>query len=184
MATISAQIHFMMTAGYFQGLGQFSGSGAKPSHLRQSAPPTHRLDPAAGLERTNQNKTVRFAILDQNVQHPMHAVVKINVGCSRVIALDECSRARAIEGMRGLIVFGKIRFGFNDHTGATAPHESSSNQPGGTNQRIASEKISPNQLLGYRRVAKLLGRRVINRQRHFARNRFTVPECGNELRPV
>ena len=44
--------------------------------------------PASWLERTDENKTV-FPSFHQDIQHPVNAVIEINVGRPSMISLDE-----------------------------------------------------------------------------------------------
>ena len=80
------------------------------------------------------------AALDQNVQHPVHAVVEIDVGRARFIALDEGARARALEGVTRFVAFDQVGFRLNDKAGAFPPNELGADQVCGAKEWINLEE--------------------------------------------
>jgi hypothetical protein len=102
----------------------------------------HQRDSTSWLERTDENESI-FLSFHQNIQHPVNAVVKINVGRPSVISLDERACTRADEAMTGFIADGLVGFGFDDYTSARIPIELAPDEITGAAQRIALEKVSP-----------------------------------------
>lgn len=131
-------------SGYVQRLGQFAWSGAKPDQILYLASLSHQFEPASRLEGADQYETVRRAAFDQHIQHPVNAVVKINIRGPGSIPLDKSARTRPGKGVGSLVIFCEIGFGFHDQTCTPSPDQGGSNQSGGADQRIASEKISVN----------------------------------------
>ena len=70
----------------------------------------------------------------------MDAVVEIDVGRARFVALDEGARARALEGVRRFIAFDQIRFRLNDDAGASPPNELGTDQVCGAKEWINLEE--------------------------------------------
>src|SRR2546430_580876 len=91
MILIAAQIHLVVPAGNSQCLRQLSRTRTEPMNIIDAPSPVHQRNPASWLKGTDENKTV-FPSLHQNVQHPVNAVIEINVGCPRMISLDERAR--------------------------------------------------------------------------------------------
>jgi hypothetical protein len=103
-----------MALGNVERLREFSRAGAKPENILDSAPLFHQGKSALWLERANQNQAGALASFDEKIEHPMNAVIKINVNRSGLIALHERARARAREGVAGFVVQGQIRFRFDN----------------------------------------------------------------------
>src|SRR5205085_12166403 len=102
-----------MAIGDIERLGEFARTGTEASHIVQSAPRLHQRQTTPRVERANQYKPAAFAAFDEEIQHPVDAVIKIDVDRAGVVALDERSRARAREGMTRLVVRGEIRLRFD-----------------------------------------------------------------------
>jgi len=127
MSWIPAQVHFVMPRVDVERLGQLSGTGTQSRHIIDPASRSHQINPAFWLERANQNQAVTRTAFNEHVEHPVHAVVKINVAGAAFVALDEAARTWAAEGVTGFVALHQIRFGFNDDAGASAPHQSGAN---------------------------------------------------------
>ena len=74
----------------------------------------HQRDSASWLERTDENKTV-FPSFHQDIQHPVNAVIEINVGRPSMISLDERARTRAHKAMTSFIADCVVGFRFDDY---------------------------------------------------------------------
>ena len=81
----------------------------------------HQRDSASWLERTDENKTV-FLSFHQNIQHPVNAVIEINVRRPSMISLDERARTRAHKAMTSFIPNCVVGFRFDDYPGARTPN--------------------------------------------------------------
>lgn len=137
---IAAEIDLVMTLRNSECLGQLPGAGTETSSVFQTAPLAHDGKATPRLDRTNQNESIPWAALDQDIQHPVHAVVEIDVGRARFVALDEGARARALEGVRRLVAFDQVGFGLNDKAGAFPPNELGADQVCGAKEWINLEE--------------------------------------------
>jgi hypothetical protein len=142
MILIAAQIQLVVSVGNSQCLRQLSRTRTKPVNIMDVPSLPHQRDSASWLERTDENKTV-FLSFHQNVQHPVNAVIEINVGRPSVISLDEGACSRAHKAMTSFVTDCVIGFRFNDQPSARIPIELATDKITGTAQRIALEKISP-----------------------------------------
>jgi hypothetical protein len=125
---IRTEIDFVMMAGDVQRLGQLPRSGTELLQFRDSAPSSHYRDAPRRFDRSKQNETIRATAFDQHVQHPMNAVVKINVGGTGMISSYERARARTRECVGCLVILGKISFGFDNDPGTTTPDQRATDQ--------------------------------------------------------
>jgi hypothetical protein len=142
MILIAAQIQLVVSAGNSQRLRQLSRTRTKPVNIMDVPPLSHQRDSASWLERTDENKTV-FLSFHQNVQHPVNAVIEINVSRSSVISLDKGARTRAHKAMTSFIADCVVRFRFDYYPRARIPIELAPHEIAGTAERVALEKISP-----------------------------------------
>src|SRR5262249_44720895 len=94
-------------------LCDFPRAGAKLSEIVNATASLHQFDPSPGLKRTNQNKAVSAAF-HQHVQHPMSAVIEIDVSRAGFATLDEATRDRAGRGVRSFVINCRRRFHFDD----------------------------------------------------------------------
>ncbi len=140
MRGIGTKIDLVMTLCDIERLGQFPGAGAKAPNIFDAAALSHDRKTAPRLDRPNENQPITRAAFDQNVQHPVHAVVEIDVGRARFIALDEGARARALEGVTRFVAFDQIGFRLNDKAGAFPPNELGADQVCGAMERINLEE--------------------------------------------
>ena len=144
MRGIRTKIDLVMTLRDSECLGQLPGAGTKPPNVFQTAPLSHDGQAAPRLDRTNQNESIPRAALDQDIQHPVHAVVEIDVGRARFVALDEGARARALEGVRRFVAFDQIGFRLNDEAGAFSPNELGADQFSAQSSGSTWKKVSDN----------------------------------------
>src|SRR3989442_25522 len=113
MILIAVQIHLVVPAGNSQCLRQLPRARTKPMNIMDVPSLPHQRDSASWLERTNENKTV-FLSFHQDIQHPVNAVIEINVGRSSVISLDECACTRARKAIASFISDCAVSIRFND----------------------------------------------------------------------
>ena len=99
MARIAAQIDLVMPRIDIKRLRQLAGTGTQPFHIVHSASRFHQVYSALRFERANQDQSISRSAFDQNIEHPMDAVVKINVASSRFVPLYETARTRAAKGV-------------------------------------------------------------------------------------
>jgi hypothetical protein len=121
-------------------LGKFPRAGAKAPNIFDAATFSHDLKTAPRLKRADEDDPVARATFDKHVEHPMHAVVKIDVSRAWFIALDECARARAFEGVARFVALDQVGFRLNDKTGAIPPNEFDADQICGANEWINLEE--------------------------------------------
>jgi hypothetical protein len=171
ISRIAAQIDLVIPIRYVERLRQFTRSGTEIAHILCSASLLHQRNSQARLDRADQDQSVAGSGFYQHVQHPMHSVVKINVGRARFVAFHKLARTRSAKCVRCLVVLGQIRFALDDNSFAPSPYEGRANQIRRTDQRIPLEKFSSDQL------PRLTNRRlIVNWQTNTAFNRLTVPE--------
>jgi hypothetical protein len=121
MILIAAQIHLVVSTGNSQCLGQFSRTRAKSMNIMDVPSPPHQRDPASWLEGTDENKTV-FPSFHQDIQHPVNAVIEINVSRPSVISLDKGACTRAHKAMTSFIPNCVVGFRFDDYPTARTPN--------------------------------------------------------------
>jgi len=146
VARIGAQIHLMMSSGDCEGLREFARTGAEPTDITYASASLHQFDAPSRFKRANQNKAVLTAFYE-HVQHPMHAVIKIDVRRARFVALDKVARARSRKRVCGFVIDCRIRFHLDDYPGAFAPYQFSADKFARTRERVALEERSPNKLV-------------------------------------
>jgi hypothetical protein len=142
MILIAAQIHLVVSTGNSQCLGQLSRTRAKSMYIMDVPSPPHQRNPASWLKGTDENKTV-FPSFHQDIQHPVNAVIEINIRRRGSIPLDERARTRAHEAMTRFIADCVVGFGFDDYASARIPTELAPDEITGAAERVALEKISP-----------------------------------------
>jgi hypothetical protein len=113
MILILAQIHLVMLTGNSQCPRQLSRTRAKSMNIMDVPSFPHQRDSASWLKGTDENKTV-FPSFHQNVQHPVNAVIEINVGRPGMISLDERARTRTHKAVTSFIADCVVRFRFDD----------------------------------------------------------------------
>src|SRR5437588_9271822 len=142
---VATQIHLVVPPRNGQCLCQLSRTRTKLTSINDAPPLPHQRDSASWLKRTDENKTV-FPSFHQDIQHPVNAVIEINVGRPSVISLDEGACTRAHKAMTSFVTDCVVGFRFNDQPSARIPIELAPDKIAGTAQRIALEKISPHHL--------------------------------------
>ncbi len=186
VARISAEIHLVISSGNGERLRQFARPGAKLVNVVNPAAFLHQFDPPPRFKCPNQNETIRVAF-HQHVQHPMHAIVKIDVGRAGLVALDKAARAWSRKRVRGFIIDCRIRFYLDDYPGALAPNQFFPDEVARTRKRIAFEERNANnsahRLCLVRSLRENLSRwLVVDRNLYVAFNRLAVAERRDEFR--
>ncbi len=123
-----------------KGLGELAGAGAKFPDIVRTPSRFHHADSARRLNRPDKDQPVPWSAFYEHVQHPMDAVVQINVGGARLVPRDEGAGAGPIEAMTRLIVFGEIRLCLDDDACASAPDQLGADQRTPANKRIGLEE--------------------------------------------
>src|ERR1043166_2188573 len=139
----------MMSSGDCEGLREFARPRAEPTDITYAPASLHQFNAASRFKRANQNKAVLIALYE-HVQHPMHAVAKIDVRRARFVALDKAARARSRKRVCSFVIDCRIRFHLNDYPGAFAPYQFSADKFARTRERIALEEGSANKLVHQR----------------------------------
>jgi hypothetical protein len=139
---VATQIHLVVPPRNGQCLCQLSRTRTKLTTIDDAPPLPHQRDSASWLERTDENKTV-FPSFHQDIQHPVNAVIEINVGRPSMISLDERARTWAHKAMASFIADRVVRFRLDYYPGARIPIQLAPNEITGTAQRTALKKISP-----------------------------------------
>ena len=139
MARIGAQIHLMMSPVDRKGLCKFARTGAEPTDISEAAASLHQFDSSLRFNCANQNEPVRIAF-HQHVQHPVNAIIKIDVRCARLIPLNKAARAWSRKGVRSFIIGRRVRFDLYDSSGALAPNQFSADELTRARKRIALKK--------------------------------------------
>jgi hypothetical protein len=121
MILITTQIYLVVSIGNSQCLRQLSRTRAKSMNIMDVPSPPHQRNPAGWLEGTDENKTV-FPSFHQDIQHPVNAVIEINVGRSSMISLDKRARTRAHKAMTSFIADCVVGFRFDDYPTARTPN--------------------------------------------------------------
>ena len=103
---------------------------ARP-HYGQSAP---------RFEGADQDEATARAAFHQQIQHPMDAVVHVNVNRAGVVALDKGPRAGPSESVARLVVQSEISLRFDDDAGTFSPNQFRTDEFSRANQRIALEE--------------------------------------------
>jgi len=128
MPRIGADAHLVMAFRDIKRLRQSTGSRAKPAQVVNSSAGFHQTEAAARFQRADQDETGAFAAFHQQVQHPMDAVIHINVNRTGPVSLDERPGARPGEGMGGFVVQTEIRLDLHHDPGTFSPDELSADE--------------------------------------------------------
>src|SRR6187455_1331699 len=111
----------MITLRDIERLGEFPRAGAKAPNIFNAAAFAHDRKATPRLKRPDEDDPITRAAFDEHVEHPMHAVVEVNVSRARFIALNEGARARALESVTRFVALDQIGFRLNDNAAALFP---------------------------------------------------------------
>src|SRR6266487_354600 len=161
VSRVRAQIHFMMTIGNVERLRELARSRAKTFHIIKSATFLHLLDAFSRLQRANKDETILVAF-DQHVQHPMHSIIEIDIGGTRVVSLDKAARTRTCKGMRGLVVDCRVRFHIDNDSRTIVPNEFCADQLTRASDRITFKKRRTDNLVHCRDSPYLMARCLLS----------------------
>ena len=144
----------------------------------------HDAEAPPRLQGTNQDQPAPSRAFHEQIEHPVHAVIHINVDSSRRVALDERAGARPGKGVAGLVVQGEISFRLHDDARAFSPNKLGADELARTNQRVALKKRRTKRRCSSRHERLFRGRWrhrfVINRQRHTALDWLAITKSRNE----
>jgi hypothetical protein len=130
----------MMSLRNVECLGKLARPGAEPANIFCFTALFHQRQAAARFQRANQNEPSPLSPFDQQVQHPVNAVIEINVNRSGLVPLDERARARASKRVASFVVQGQIRLRFHDNARAFSPDQLGPDKLPRADQRVALEK--------------------------------------------
>ena len=135
----------MVTSSDVEGAGKLARSRTEVADISDAAALLHHCDSTAWFKRPNQDKPIRFPF-HEHIQHPMHAVVEIDVGSAGFVAFNKRARARSCKSVRGFIVNGCVGFNLDDNSCALFPNELRPDQFTGATERIAPKEFPTNHL--------------------------------------
>lgn len=140
MRRIGAQVDLMMTFRDIECLCELPRARTQPAKIIHSAAFPHRVDPTARLERADEDEALARSAFHKHVQHPVHAVIEIDISRARFVAPNELARARPAEGVTGFVALDQIRFSLDHDARASSPDKLGSDQVPGALQRIEFKK--------------------------------------------
>jgi hypothetical protein len=138
---IAAKVGLVMSSCNIECLRQLPRPGTESAQFFHSASSLHQRNPTARLDRANQNDAVARASFDEDVEHPMDAVVEIDVSGTGFVSPNKFTRARSAEGVTRFVAFHQIGLGLNYHAGAPSPNQLRADQLRGTGQGINFKEI-------------------------------------------
>ena len=93
-----------------------------------------------GLERADQDQACARRAFHQHVQHPVDAVIQVDVGGTGFVPLHEMARAWSVKSVTSLVVFRQVGFRLDDDARAPAPHQLHPDEFAGAEERVALKK--------------------------------------------
>ena len=114
-----------------------------------STPPSHYRNSASRFQGPNEYKTV-LPSFHQNIQHPVHTVVEIDVGRTGPIPLDKRARTGTNETVTRFVTDRVVSFGLNDNTSAAIPIQLAADKLARTSYWITLKKNCANDLTAHR----------------------------------
>jgi len=142
-APAAAQIAAVVAAVHPQRRREFARPGTKRLNRtdrgrRFRKPPAgHQMEPPRGFDGSEQDEPVLRSAFDQDVQHPVHAIIKIDVGGAWPMFGDKSPRRWPHERMGSFVVDRGISFRLDDDAGAVLPRQRAADQLPRARQRIA-----------------------------------------------
>ena len=130
----------MVPIGDAERLREFPRSRAELVEIVNAAASLHQLGTTPWFKRADQNEAVRVPF-HEHIQHPVHAVVEIDVGRTGFVSLDKSARARPRKGVRGFVIDCRVRFGLDNDPGAIAPDQLRADEFARARKRIALKKF-------------------------------------------
>jgi hypothetical protein len=132
-----------MTDRDIERLCQFTRTGTKLSLVVDPTAPFHKRNSARWFQCSNEHEPVLLSF-DQYIQHPVNAVIQINVSRTGLIALDKSAGAGPDEAVTRFITDRVVGLGLNDHPAASSPNQLAPHQLTRAAQRIMPKKIRAN----------------------------------------
>ena len=112
------QISPVVLPGNPEGLGEFSGTRTQLTQGGAVASGLHGVDASEGLEGPQEHESVAGGSLDEDIQHPVHPVVEVDVSHAGRMGLDKLPDRRAKGRMASRVAIRSIGFRF-DHSPRT-----------------------------------------------------------------
>src|SRR6266496_4142721 len=134
-----------MSIGDIECLREFSRSGAKLTEILDATTSLHQLHATPRFNRAEQDEAVRLPF-HEHIQHPVHAIVKIDVGRAGFVPLDKAARAWPRKSVRGFVINCRVCFHLSDDPGAIAPDQFRADEFARAGERITLEKWAANRL--------------------------------------
>jgi hypothetical protein len=136
MFWIRAEVAFIIGFRDLERAGEFTRTGAKLPLAFNSASRPHDIQPGSRPQGADENESVGIAF-HEHVQHPVNAVIQVDVCGAGYVPLDEGADARPEERVARLVILREVRFGLDDDARAWTPDEFRSDQLTRADQRIA-----------------------------------------------
>jgi len=136
MPRIGADAHLVMALCDVERLREFSRAGTKPPNVIHSASGLHQNEAAPRFERANQNEAAALAALHQQVQHPVDAVIHIDVNGAGFVLFDKRARARPGKSMARFVIQSEIRLHLHHGAGTFSPHQLGPDEFARADQRV------------------------------------------------
>jgi hypothetical protein len=124
----------------FERLGELARARAEAPDIFHSTARFHQRKSAPRLESTDQDEAAAFSAFDQQVKHPVNAIVEIDIDRSGLIALDEGSGARPGKRVASFVIQRQIRLRLDDNAGTFSPDQFRPDKLTGAQQWIALEE--------------------------------------------
>jgi len=138
---IGAEIDLVMALRDLQRLSQFPGAGTKSRNVFHSPPLSHQFNPGSRLQGSNEDDAIARSALHQDIQHPVDAIIEIDVGRTGSVAPNELTRARATESVTGFVAFNHVSFAFDHEPAAFSPDQLRADEVRRTFQRIDLKEV-------------------------------------------
>ena len=123
-----------------QGLRQLARPRAQGDRVGAAAARRHRRQTCERFERTDQDQPVAAPVLGHHVEHPVQAVVQVNIGRARRVGVEENPRRGAGRRVAGRIAPRRVAFDLDDPADATTVHHQVPKQGTGHHQMRALEE--------------------------------------------
>ena len=136
---VPAQVAPVVCASHPQRLGELARTRTEVARRRPVAGRLHLRDAIQRLQSPDQDKPPPPSP-HQHVQHPVHAIVEIHIGCSFRVTAYERARAGPEPGVTCRVVFRIIGLRLHDPPAARAPLQTASEQLPGTGDRVRPKK--------------------------------------------
>jgi len=118
---------------------EFARSGAEVTRVGAVAGGAHVAQTVRGFEGAQENEARLFAA-DTHIEHPVHAVIEIDVGGAGRVRREKGPRARSPGRVAGIISTRGIRLGLDNNPPAPPPAQNAAQKGLGTHLGGTVEK--------------------------------------------